>query len=299
MKQKTLTIVLGMIFLIGIVTAAGNITNVNPLILDIPSFIAGDTTSTTFSFDYEDDGFNNPDASLVLRVNISSLEDDCQLPLGDCSVWEGDFQLSGLIKQHSLFDLFLEKIFPLKCVEDTAEFRVQQGILYTETNISNGTFYCYDPNNYLDMLELDKRDKVFLDISSDPALYPGEYEIEIELMEMEPDYIGPAIKLIEPSGDDIFSEVNKVVSIKLNITDMYNINSDSVKYKIVSYGAPSDGEGIDVDYYDSGWIYEINYNTTSELYEAGFNMTEHNLTESGSYWIYAEAKDVLGNEGKL
>ena len=358
MKQKTLTLIIASIFIIGIVTATGTITNLSPS-LTIPNFIAGDTTSTTFSFDYEDDGFNNPDASLVLRVNISSL--DLEYPLGegnivngywdeatqecrsapdrpsgtpyvpsepgvtsyqccfnhlkqqvDCNnasilwegfnkypVWKGDFQLSGFIEQYSLLGLFLGNTFPLKCVEDTAEFRVQQGILYTETNIPNGTFYCYDPNNYLDMLELYKRDKVFLDISSDPALYPGEYSVEVELMEMEPDNQGPVVELIEPSGENIFSEQDKTIPIKLKITDLYNIDSASVKYKIVSYGAPSDGEGIDADYYDSGWIYEINYNATSELYEAQFNMAEHNLTESGSYWIYAEAKDVLGNEGKL
>ena len=117
-------------------------------------------------------------------------------------------------------------------------------------------------------------------------------------MEMEPDNQGPIIELIQPSGNNIFSKTNEAIPIELNITDMYNIDDSSVKYKIVSFGAPSDGEGIDADYYDSGWIYEIGYKI-SGLYEAEFNMTEHNLTKSGSYWIYAEAKDVLGNEGKL
>ncbi len=293
MNQKTLTIITAIILLVGIVTAAGNITNINPLILNIPSFIAGDTTETIFSFDYEDDGFNNPDASLVLRANITSL-------IEGYPVWKKDFQLGGFIEQYSLLGLFLGKTFPLKCVEDTAEFRVQQGLLYTETNMPNGTFYCYDPNNYLDMLELDKRDKTTLFISSDPALYPGEYNVSVELMEMEPDNQGPEIELIEPSGDEIFSEINEVIPIKLNITDMYNIDDSSVKYKIVSLGISSEGEGFNyVDYYDSGWIYDIGYNETSGFYEAEFNMTEHELTESGSYWIYAEAKDVLGHEGRL
>ncbi len=296
MKHKTIiTIIFGMILLIGVVAAAGTITNVNPLILDIPDFIAGGTTSTEFSFDYENDGFNNPDASLVLKVVIDSLEDIC--PLENCSVGKGDFQLNGLIEQYSLFGLFLGKSFPLTCVENDAEFRVQQGLLYTEENIPDGTFYCYDSNNYLDMLELDKRDKVILDISSDPALYPGPYQIAVELMEMEPDNQGPVIELIEPSGDNIFSQANQVIPIKLNITDMYNIDDSSVRYKIVSLGIPSDGEGIDVDYYDSGWIYDIEYD--GEFYVAQFDMEEHGLTESGSYWIYAEAKDILGNEGKL
>ena len=291
MKQKIITIIGAIILLIGIMSATGTITNLSPS-LDIPSFIAGDTTETTFSFDYEDDGFNNPDASLVLRTNITSLSEGYP-------VWKKDFQLSGFIEQYSLFDLFLEKIFPLKCVEDSAEFRVQQGLLYTETNVPAGTFYCYDPDNYLNMLELDRKDKTTLFISSDPALYPGEYNVSVELMEMEPDNQGPVIELIEPSGDEIFSELNKIIPIKLNITDMYNIDDSSVKYKIVSLGIPSEGIGLNVSYYDSGWIYDISYNDTSKLYEAEFNMEDHGLNESGSYWLYAEAKDVLGNEGKL
>ena len=291
MKTKTLTIILGMILLVGLVAATGTITNLTPS-LDISNFIAGGTTSTEFSFDYEDDGVNNPDASLVLKVNINSL--NLEFP-----VWKGDFQLSGFIEEYSLSNLFLGTIYPLNCVEDTTEFKVQQGLLYTETNISNGTFYCYDPNNYINMLKLDRRDKVNLSITSDPALYPGEYNVTVELMEMEPDINGPVIELIEPVGEGIFSEADKVVPIKLNITDMYNIDDSSVKYKIVSFGAPSDGEGIDTDYYDSGWIDEISYDESSKLYEADFDMAEHGLTKSGEYWIYAEAKDVLGNNGKL
>ncbi len=287
MRQKTLALIITAIFLVGIVTAG--ITNLSPS-LDISNFIAGGTTSTTFNFDYEDDGLNNPDASLVLKVNISSLD---EIP----SVLKGYFQLSGYIEQYLFSNLFLGKIFPLKCVEDSAQFRVQQGVLYEETNIPAGVFYCYDPNNYLDILELDRRDKVTLNISSNPALYPGEYNVTVELMEMEPDYEGPKIKLIEPSQDQIFSESNEMIRIKLNITDMYNVDESSVKYKIVSLGIPSEGAGLNATYYDSGWISEIEY--TSEFYEAEFNMTEHNLTESGSYWLYAEAKDVLGNEGKL
>ena len=298
MKHKNIiTTILAIILVIPLVIAIGNITNVNPLPplqLDIPSFIAGDTTSTEFSFDYPDDFENNPDASLVIKVYIESLNESYP-------VRKNDFQLSGLIKQYPLFNLeFLSKSYALKCVEDDEiNFRVDKGLLYTQENFGNGTFYCYDPNNYINMLKLDRRDKVFLEISSDPALYPGQYSVSVDLLEMEPDYTGPEIELIEPSGEDIFPGENGIIPIKLNITDMYAIDSETVKYKIVTLGVPSDGEGLNMSYYDSGWIYEIEYNEISRYYEADFNMTEHGLTESGSYWIYAEAKDVLSNEGKL
>ena len=295
MKQKTIITILAIILVIPLVIATGTITNLSPSII-IPDFIAGDTIETTFSFDYEDDGLNNPDASLVLKVNISSLDEDYP-------VWIGDFQLSSMIKQYPLFGIpFLEKTIPLKCVEDNAEFRVQQGLLYTETNIPAGTFYCYDPNNYLDMLELDRRDEVTLSISSDPALYPGEYSVEVELMEMQPDYEGPVIELIEPLDGGVFSGYDAIIPIKLNITDMYAIDDSTVRYKIVSFFFPSEGEGLfpeeDISY-DSDWIYDIEFNESSGLYEDTFEMEYYGLEESGLYWIYAEAKDILGNEGKL
>ena len=44
---------------------------------------------------------------------------------------------------------------------------------------------------------------------------------------------------------------------------------------------------------------DIEDDLLDKLYEADFNMTAHELNKSGSYWIYAEAKDVIGNEGKL
>ncbi len=280
MKQKTLTLIIASILLIGIVTATGVI--INPSKLFISDFIAGDTTTTTFSFDYEDDGMNNPDASLVLKVDISSLEQACPLPLGDCSVGKGDFQLGAMVEQRPLFNLeFLSKTTALKCVEETAEFRVQQGILYTETDIPSGTFYCYDPSNYIDMLELDRRDKVTLDISSNPALYPGEYEIEVELMEMELDTSPPEIEFM--IGDYVYGDN---IPVKFNVTDMYEIQT--VQYKITNPLLSED------NYFDSGWI-TTTYNPVSGFYEHEFNATEYDLEVSGLYWIRAYACDVLGN----
>ncbi len=294
MKQKTLALIITAIFLVGIVTA-GTITNLSPS-LDISNFIAGDTTSTEFSFDYPDVEGNYNNAPLVAKLNVISLDDEYL-------VWKGDFQFSMIATQYLfgglLGDLIPYNTIPMTCSEDEPiQFKAKDKpeVQYTIDEVPNGTFYCYNPNYYI--MQLDSHDDITLDISSNPALYPGEYNVTIELMEMEPDYEGPKIKLVKPSQDQIFSESNEIIQIKLNITDMYNIDDSSVKYKIVNLGIPSEGVGLNATYYDSGWISEIEY-TTSEFYEAEFNMTEHNLTESGFYWIYAEAKDVLGNEGKL
>ena len=275
-------------FLIGIATASiATITNVQT-ISPFGDFIAGGQTSALFSFDYP--GTLSTDyepAPIVVRVNITSLNDSFP-------VWKDDFQLKSSIQRYWLPELLedligLEPII-MSCKENAPiQFKPKDrpGWLYTINEVPNGTFYCYNSDYYL--LKIGTQSKLNLNISSNPALYPGGYNITVELMEMEPDDSGPEIILIEPKEEDIFSETNEIILIKLNITDMYTIDDASVKYRINSSEVP----------YDSKWIYEIAFNSTSKLYEAEFNMTEHNLTESGSYWIYAEAKDILGNEGKL
>jgi hypothetical protein len=291
MKTKTLTIILGMIFLVGIITA-GTITNVSTS-LEIPSFIAGGTTSTTFSFDYPDSDDNYNNAPLVARVNLTGVN---ETP----SVWKGDFNLFMYAEQYLLPEFFKYNTIPMTCSETAPiQFKAKDkyNIQYTINEVPNGTFYCYNPNYY--MLQLDSRDKVNLSISSNLALYPGEYNVSIELMEMEPDNAGPKIELVSSFDNTTFSENKTIVPIELNITDMYNINDETVKYKIVTADLPSDGVGLNASYYDSGWIYEIEYNESSGLYEHDFDIEKYGLNESGFYWIYAEAKDVIGNNGKL
>jgi len=282
MKQKTLTLIIASIFIIGIVTA-GTI-NVSELEINPSSFIAGSTTNATFSFDYSDDYDGLINSSLVLRINLTSLDPDPKY-----SVWRNDFSLVGMIKQYSLFWPFkYEKVFSLYCAdEEQINFYTQRGLLYTQENSENGTFYCYNKNNYLNTLELDKKDKVTLQISSHQALYPGTYSVSVELMEMEPDNYPPIIKLnLEKT---LFNE-NDIIPIRLNVSDMYNI--DYVEYEIIN-------PELSENFYASGWI-SANFNSNSGLYEDDFVINEHSdLNTSGTYWIKARACDVLGNRGDL
>jgi hypothetical protein len=279
MKTKTLSLILGMILLVGIVTA-GTITNVLPVNLEIPSFIAGGKTSTTFSFDYPDveDNYNN--APLVARVNLTSLDEEYP-------VWKGDFIMGMVANQYFLPTIFGEifpiNTIPMTCSENsTLSFKAKDksAIQYIVNNIPNGTFYCYNPNYY--MLQLDSNDKINLSISSNSALYPGEYSVSVELLEMEPDVNSPEIKLIldEPL---IYSEEDKI-HVQFNVTDMYEIRT--VEYKITNPDLDS--------YYNSGWI-EVQLNEETGLYEDYFDFSEYGLSTSGSYWIFARACDVLGN----
>jgi len=282
MKNK-LTIILGMVLLVGLVTAAGTITNVNPIDLGvIQGFIAGGTTSTTFSFDYPGNLANDyNDAPLVARINIESL-------ISEYPVWKDDFQLNMVAEQYWLPFVFGNSFpintIPMQCSE-TAPIKFKPkdkpGWLYTIDQVPDGTFYCYNPNYY--MMQLDSHDEITLSITSDPALYPGEYEIEIELMEMELDTSPPEIEFLIEGY--VYDEITPI-PMKFNVTDMYEIQT--VQYKITNPLLSVD------NYYDSGWI-TTTFNVTSGLYEDYFDTSEYGLMGSGKYWIRAYACDVLGN----
>lgn len=276
--RKILSVIIGIIFLIGIATA-GTITNINPVQLSIPNFVAGGTTSTVFNFDYPnvDGNFNN--APLVAKVQISSVDEN--FPVG-----KEEFGLFMFAEQYLLPGFFKYNTIPMTCSENAPiDFKAKDKpeVQYTISEISDGSFYCYNQNYY--MLQLDSNDKVTLEITSNPAIYPGEYKVDVELLEMEPDSNPPEIELV--SVGSLFSEEENI-PVKLKVTDMYNIKK--VEYKITN----PDLE----EYYNSGWI-EVQLNEDTGFYEDEFNFAEYELSESGSYWIFARACDVLGNCGEM
>jgi len=286
MKQKTLTIVLGMIFLIGIVTAA-TLTNVTEELI-IPNFIAGGTTSTTFSFDYASEFNDITHKPLVIRVNISSL-------IEGYPVWKGDFSLTSFIEQYTLWDLFFPpKLISLNCVEESEiNFPGPEGVFYTETNIPDGIFYCYDPANYLTLLELDRRDKVNLSITSDPALYPGEYSVGVELLEVTSEQPQPENEYIRTISIDAIDDSN-MVPYKTNQTVILNITLEikGGNYlqmnmtNLTSGGSP--GEGGIVIYEHTYSPEDLNarilYHNTN--YSVGNSYEDfHNETNSTDKWI--------------
>ena len=295
--NKKILLIFMLITTIGFVSANATITNFE-IISSFSDFVAGERTSATFQFDYPGDFDNNyNDAPLVAIVNITSLNENFP-------VWKGDFSLSMIARQYfipTIFgDLFLINEIPLTCSEDapiTFKVKDKSDVQYSISEITAGSFYCYNANYF--MLQLDSQDVITLNITSNIALFPGEYEIGIGLFEMEPDFDGPEIELVSPTGEEVFSEINEIIEIKLNITDLYNIDKSSIRYKIVTLGLPSDGEEIGNNNFDSGWIDDIHFNEISGFYEGAFNITEQGLNASGEYWIFSEAKDVLGNKGNL
>ena len=128
-----------------------------------------------------------------------------------------------------------------------------------------------------------------LEVSSHYALYPGNYSMSVELMKMERDTSYPVMNLILDGFDDFVFGVNDTIPIRINVSDMYNI--DYVKYKITN---PNVGE----NYYEGEWIFlEVG---DDGIYTDYFVIAEHlDLNISGSYWINAWACDILGNCGPM
>lgn len=172
--MKHLISILIILILLPLVIAPGEITNV---IINQPlpnSFIAGNEVSTVFSFEYPDKNdslglpFQRTDAPLVIVVEINSND-------SDYPVWKGDFEVSGGMVVDGWF---IDREYEFDCVEDV--FSIDYfGSSVLIDDIPNGTFYCTE-DDFLAML-LDSKNEIRLNVSSNPALYPGVYNFNVGL----------------------------------------------------------------------------------------------------------------------
>ena len=180
MKQKTLTLIIASIFIIGIIGAGVGasriISNFDKIYIE--NFIAGSEVQANFSYDYikglEENTENSP---AILDLTIESDNEDYP-------VWKNDFEISGLVKRYFILGFFIKEI-PFNCSEkspQTITYSIGSATVYPE----NGTFYCYNEDGNL---ELDRHDEVFLNILSDPALYPGQYNLTARLYYLQEEYI--------------------------------------------------------------------------------------------------------------
>jgi hypothetical protein len=114
------------------------------------------------------------------------------------------------------------------------------------------------------------------------------------------DETAPNITLIEPMGDEVYSEI---LPVKLNVTDeKAGVNNTSVKIRLreIVNGQICPEIGVPLGNYTctrTDWI-NLPYNSSSEFFEEDVNTTELNLT-SGEYWLDVKASDILGNENYL
>jgi len=210
MKQKTLTLIIASIFLIGILGMVGadrEITDVSDEIA-ISNFIAGDTAQASFNYDYIAGVADNVDNSpFILRFNVSSQNQDYP-------VWKNDFSINGKIKRYRLFGLFLKEI-PFSCSEDSP-LTINHPVGKITLDVLNGTFYCYNPEGDL---ELDRHDEIYLDITSNPALWPGQYDLTAEMFYL-PDIYPPFVNIINKDDFGKYYRELSNIEVQAEINDM-------------------------------------------------------------------------------
>jgi len=213
MKQKILTsIIIGMIFLIGIVTAANTLSNLDET-MNIPlNVVAGDTFTADFSFDYYDNLENTDNSPLIIKLNLTS--ENTAYP-----VWRGDFEISGFIEKTAIFGLWTKTV-PFSCSEAETQTIVNPIDTTTINNVSEGTFYCYDAEGDL---KLNEHDEVFLNITSHPALYPSQYTLMAEMFYLN-DTTNPFVLILNKNDfNKYYRELNNI-EVRANITDGRGIN---------------------------------------------------------------------------
>ncbi|MFH1918170.1 MAG: hypothetical protein ABIJ14_03675 [Nanoarchaeota archaeon] len=220
MKQKTLTIILGMIFLIGLVAAANTLSNLEGITIPVSPVIAGNTFSANFSFNYLADGTNEDDSPLIIKLNLSS-DDQTNYP-----VWKGDFEIEGFVDKciwNILGVCVYSKTVYFSCSENETQIIINPIDTTTINNISNGTFYCYNADGDL---ELNEHDEVFLNITSHPALYPSQYTLMAEMFYLN-DTTAPLVVILNKNDFDGYYKAGSYVNVKVNITEGRGLSSYS------------------------------------------------------------------------
>lgn len=299
MKAKILIIIFGMIFLMGIMSGvvsaeeyAGVLNNISGIYID--NFVAGDTVSANFSFNYQD-YYGNKEYPHILQINISS--NNQQYP-----VWKGDFELSGFVRKYTFFRLFHTDI-NLECSEESPLI-IDHPLGLNILDVPNGTFYCYNTTSEA-IDQLDKYDKVFLNIKSHPALWPGQYSLFVSINYLE-DTKAPFVNITnknyfethyfrELNNIEITATINENVEVSdywgtiftptQNITVPFSHKTDNIYYftKILPIDIPEENFELKIFAQDtSGNIGSDN--TTLKIDRTGPNITA--IQPNGS--IYEE-----------
>lgn len=209
MNTKFLSIILGMVLLIGIVTAGNTLDNLKGITVPLNPAIAGNTFQADFSFEYYDNLENEDNSPLIIRLNLTS-NDQIKYP-----VWRGDFEISGLIEKKALFGFWTKTVL-FSCSEEETQTIINPIDTTTITDIPAGTFYCYNAEGDL---KLNEHDKVFLDITSHPALWPGEYTLTAEMFYLN-DTTAPIVLILNKNDfeNKYYRELNNI-EVRANISD--------------------------------------------------------------------------------
>jgi hypothetical protein len=185
--MRKILIIAIIISLFGIATADKYIDNASPI--NVGNFIAGNSVRINFSYDFFRDRPQNPDNSpLILNIKFQSESE--YYP-----VWREDFKVSGYIDRYLFWGLIKVKTEHFECNDDEIQtIKHPLGIEIIE-NIPNGTFFCFDKDGKLDFSNFNAHDKVYLDVTSKPNIWPGQYNITAKMLYMTDDH--PPIIIIK------------------------------------------------------------------------------------------------------
>ena len=269
MNKKILVTVLVM-FLAGGVLAANELSDIQGI--DLPtSIVAGREFVANFSFDYDSfigDNGDNP-SEFILQLNFTS--ENTTYP-----VWKGDFEVGGYMKKCLISyreSCWLEshkKIY-FDCSEDES-----QTISFAEGQENvvapNGTFYCYTEEGNL---KLDEHDNVFLEIKSNMAIFPGEYNLIASLYYLNDTY-APIVEIMNKADFEKYYRENDKVSVVVNVNDSSPVS------QIYGIADLINGNINFVNKYYEDGFYHFQEETPSDILEDDYNLTFYAMDESGN-----------------
>lgn len=195
-----------------VVVAARTITPTDNEI-HISDFVAGDNVTAEFGYVYFAYNDNNVDYSpLILRINISSQNDSYP-------VWKGDFKFSGYIEKYTpwyslIFTGAYNKRVNLTCSE-TSPLTINSTFGLNTVSVPDGIFYCYNVSNNL---RLDEGDDVFLNIKSNQALWPGQYNLSAKFFYVN-DTLSPFVNITNKDDFEKYYKALNNIEVRANIRD--------------------------------------------------------------------------------
>lgn len=178
------------------------------------NFVAGNTVVANFSYYYLTATNNADNSPLIIRLNLTS-SNNVSYP-----VWKGDFVVSGYIERcrwdvgsFAGWCVFGSQTIPFNCSENYTQ-KITHPVGAQDVIAPNGTFYCYNSEGDLAMTT---KDVVFLNLKSNPAIWPGKYNLSAELFYLTDTY--PPVVAILNENDFVnkyyknYSDIEVVTNI--------------------------------------------------------------------------------------
>lgn len=254
MRWANFFIILAMTSLMfGLVGATEDRTLYNASSIEIPlNVVAGGTFGADFSFNYLND-FSNPENSpLIIQLNFSSEN-------GDYPVWRNDFNVSGHVEKYALWGYVHVGTIYFNCNNSETQL-IEHPLDAQIVQADNGTFYCY--NNEAD-LQLEEHDEIYLEITPNYAIYPGEYDIAASMFYLT-DERAPLVGIANSDAFDLYYRENDNINVIANISDGSGIMD---KWGIAFLGDKN--LTLPFDYENSG-LYYFSGNTPIEIAEGDY-----------------------------